>query len=165
MYFFSKMKLFPVNIVLLFVLWGTQLHAQIFSVGGKYDEKPMLQASINAPVLFNKNKPYDVAFGLDYTTPNKKMPSGLQFQVTGMYFLSEGSSKSHLISAGLTSGYLLDFNKEFNNQFRVSPHLYAEFGLLVIKAGYEYLLPLHQGTLFISIGVGAGYLFRHFKIM
>lgn len=159
------MKIFSVKIALFFLLVGGPIHAQVFSLGGKYDKKAMFQAALNVPVLFDKDKPYDVAFGLDYTTPNKNMPSGLQFQVTGMYFLDEGSSKSHLISAGITGGYLLDFNKEFSNQFRFSPHLYAEFGLLTVKAGYDYLLPLQQGTPFISVGLGGGYLFRHFKIM
>src|SRR5690554_7682104 len=82
-----------------------------------------------------------------------------------MYIVVEDDYKSYLISAGITSGYLFDFNKEFSNQFRLSPHLYAEFGLFVVKAGYDYLLPLQQGTPFISIGLGGGYLFRHFKIM
>ncbi|SEH85322.1 hypothetical protein SAMN02927937_01780 [Paenimyroides aquimaris] len=155
-----------VKIALIFVFsLTTSLHAQVFSLGGKYDKKAMFQAALNVPVLFDNDKPYDVAFGLDYTTPNKNMPSGLQLQVTGMYFLDEGSSKSHLISAGITGGYLLDFNKEFSNQFRLSPHVYAEFGLLTVKAGYDYLLPLQQGTPFVSVGLGGGYLFRHFKIM
>src|SRR5690606_11741942 len=140
------MKIFSIKIVFFFLIFVTPLRAQVFSLGGKYDKKGMFQAALNVPVLFDNDKPYDVAFGLDYTTPNKKMPSGLQFQVTGMYFLDEGSSKSHLISAGITGGYLLDFNKEFNNQFRISPHLYAELGLLVVKAGYDYLLPLQQGS-------------------
>lgn len=159
------MKIFPVKIALFFLLVGGPIQAQVFSLGGKYDKKAMFQAALNVPVLFDNDKPYDVAFGLDYTTPNKNMPSGLQLRVTGMYFLDEGSSKSHLISAGITGGYLLDFNKEFSNQFRLSPHLYAEFGLLTVKAGYDYLLPLRQGTPFVSVGLGGGYLFRHFKIM
>lgn len=159
------MNVFSGKIVVFFLFFSGFLQAQIISLGGKYDQKPMFQAAVNAPVLFDKDRPYDVALGLDYTTPNKKMPSGLQLQVTGMYFVVEDDYKSYLISAGITSGYLFDFNKEFSNQFRLSPHLYAEFGLFVVKAGYDYLLPLQQGTPFISIGLGGGYLFRHFKIM
>ncbi|HLW62959.1 MAG TPA: hypothetical protein VKY33_06115 [Flavobacterium sp.] len=159
------MKTTTVTIVFFYLFLGNTLQAQVLGLGWKYDKKPMFQAAFNAPVLFDKNIPYDVAFGLDYTTPNKEVPSGLQLQVTGMYFLDEGSSKSHLISAGLTAGYLIDFNQQFSNQFRLSPHLYAEFVLFVVKAGYDFLLPLQKATPFISVSLGGGYLFRHFKLM
>jgi len=98
-------------------------------------------------------------------TVKTKAPSGLQPQFTAMYFLVDDKYKSYNISAGITSGYLFDFNKEFNNQFRVSPYVYMETFPFNIKVGHEYVMPLNQGQFFVSIGIGGGYLFRHFSIM
>lgn len=151
--------------IVLLMAASVHLHAQFMAVGAKFDKELMFQATVNAPVLFDDDLPYDVSFGVDYTSKNELMPSGLQFQSTAMYFLDEGSSKSHLVYAGLTAGYLLDFNSRFTNQFRFTPHLYAELGFLMIKVGYDYLLPLQKGSPFISVGLGGGYLFRHFKLM
>lgn len=152
-------------VVFLFLFCNQSVKAQIINVGAKYDKVAMFQASFNVPVLFDKHKPYDFAFGLDYTSPNAKAPSGLQPQFTAMYFLVDDKYKSYNISAGVTSGYLFDFNKEFNNQFRVSPYIYTEVFPFNIKVGHEYVMPLNQGQFFISIGIGGGYLFRHFSIM
>ncbi|KAA5534284.1 hypothetical protein [Paenimyroides baculatum] len=151
--------------VFMFLFCNHSIKAQVFSLGAKYDKAAMFQASFNVPVLFDKYKPYDFAFGLDYTSPNAKAPSGLQPQFTAMYFLVDDKYKSYNISAGITSGYLFDFNKEFNNQFRVSPYVYTEVFPFTIKVGHEYVMPLNQGQFFISIGIGGGYLFRHFSIM
>ncbi|MEG1376054.1 MAG: hypothetical protein RSC81_03165 [Myroides sp.] len=158
---------FITKIIGVFLLFfcNQSVKAQIINVGAKYDKAPMFQASINIPVLFDKYKPYDFAFGLDYTSPNANAPSGLQPQFTAMYFLVDDKYKSYNISAGVTSGYLFDFNKEFNNQFRVSPYVYMEAFPFNIKVGHEYVMPLNQGQFFISIGIGGGYLFRHFSIM
>lgn len=154
-----------VTFAVLFCLFGSALHAQIIGLGSKFDKKAMFQATFNAPLIFDKDKPYDVALGIDYTTGNKSVPSGLQVQVTGMIFLDEGRNKSHLLSAGVTTGYLFDFNTNFDNQFRVSPHLYLELFPVYIKAGYDYSMPLQKGTPFVSIGIVGGYMFRHFSIM
>lgn len=151
--------------VFMFLFCNYSLKAQVFSLGAKYDKAAMFQASFNIPVLFDKYKPYDFAFGLDYTSPNAKAPSGLQPQFTAMYFLVDDKYKSYNISAGITSGYLFDFNKEFNNQFRVSPYVYMEAFPFTVKVGHEYVMPLNQGQFFVSIGIGGGYLFRHFSIM
>jgi len=151
--------------VFLFLFCNQSVKAQIINVGAKYDKAAMFQASFNIPILFDKYKPYDFAFGLDYTSPNAKAPSGLQPQFTAMYFLVDDKYKSYNISAGVTTGYLFDFNKEFNNQFRISPYVYTEVFPFNIKVGHEYVMPLNQGQFFISIGIGGGYLFRHFSIM
>ena len=149
----------------LFLFCSQLLKAQVFSLGAKYDKEAIFHASFNILVLFDKYKPYDFAFGLDYTSLNAKAPSGLQPQFTAMYFLVDDKYKSYNISAGITSGYLFDFNKEFNNQFRVSPYVYMEAFPFNIKVGHEYAMPLNQGQFFVSIGIGGGYLFRHFSIM
>lgn len=149
----------------LFLFCNHSIKAQVFSLGAKYDKAAMFQASFNVPVMFDKYKPYDFAFGLDYTSPNTKAPSGLQPQFTAMYFLVDDKYKSYNISAGITSGYLFDFNKEFNNQFRISPYVYMEAFPFTVKVGHEYVMPLNQGQFFVSIGIGGGYLFRHFSIM
>jgi len=151
--------------VFLVLICNQSVKAQVFSVGAKYDKATMFQASFNIPVLFDKYKPYDFAFGLDYTTPNAKAPSGLRPQFTAMYFLIDDKYKSYNVSAGVITGYLFDFNKEFNNQFRVSPHVYMEAFPFTIKVGHDYVMPLNQGHFFISIGIGGGYLFRHFSVM
>lgn len=144
---------------------GHLLNAQILGVGGKLDKEVMFQASFNVPIIMSKDVPYDLAFGVDFTTKNNHMPSGLQLQSTGMYFFHENSSQSRLVSVGLTAGYLFDFNTSFENQFRLSPHFYAEFGFLYFRLGYDYYMPLDKGAPFISMGIGGGYLFRHFKLM
>lgn len=151
--------------VFMFLFCNHSLKAQVFGLGAKYDKAAMFQASFNIPVLFDKYKPYDFAFGLDYTSPNAKAPSGLQPQFTAMYFLVDDKYKSYNISAGIASGYLFDFNKEFSNQFRVSAYVYMEAFPFTIKVGHEYVMPLNQGQFFVSIGIGGGYLFRHFSIM
>jgi len=151
--------------VFMFLFCNHSIKAQVFSLGAKYDKAAMFQASFNVLVLFDKYKPYDFAFGLDYTSPNAKAPSGLQPQFTAMYFLVDDKYKSYNISAGITSGYLFDFNKEFNNQFRVSPYVYMEAFPFTVKVGHEYVMPLNQGQFFVSIGIGGGYFFRHFSIM
>ncbi len=157
-----RVRLFSVVLLMSAVVY---VHAQLIGIGAKFDKELMFQATVNAPVLFDKDLPYEVSFGVDYTSGNPLLPSGLQFQSIAMYFLDEGSSKSHLVYAGLTAGYLLDFNSRFSNQFRFTPHLYAEWGFLVFKPGYDYLLPLQKGSPFISVELGGGFLFRHFKLM
>lgn len=127
----------------MFLFCNHSIKAQVFSLGAKYDKAAMFQASFNVPVLFDKHMPYDFAFGLDYTSPNAKAPSGLQPQFTAMYFLVDDKYKSYNISAGITSGYLFDFNKEFNNQFRVSPYVYTEVFPFTAKVGHEYVMPLN----------------------
>lgn len=151
--------------IFLLLFCSQSITAQVFSLGAKYDKAQMFQASINIPVMFDKYKPYDFAFGLDYTSPNTKAPSGLQPQFTAMYFLVDDKYKSYNISVGITSGYLFDFNKEFNNQFRVSPYIYMEVFPFNVKVGHDYVMPLNQGQFFVSLGIGGGYLFRHFSIM
>jgi len=152
-------------VLFLIVLYHHSLKAQIISLGSKFDKSFMFQSSINIPILFDNNKPYDFAFGLDYTTSNTKSPSGLQPQITAMYFLIDDKYKSYNLSVGVTSGYLFDFSKEFNNQFRVSPYVYIEAFPFNIKLGHNYAMAINQGQFFISIGIGGGYLFRHFSVM
>ncbi|SFT02553.1 hypothetical protein [Sphingobacterium wenxiniae] len=159
------MKVTVFYLTFLWFLGMQSLHAQVVSVGGKFDKKPMFQASLNAPVFFNKYLPYDIAFGLDYTTRNKEAPSGLQPQVTGMYFIVDNDYKDFLVSANVTAGYLFDFNKQFANQFRVSPHVYFEIPFCMVKVGYDYTMPLNKGYPFVSVGLGGFLLFRHFKVM
>ncbi len=87
--------------------------------------------------------------------------SGLQPQVTGMYFLLDEANRNFLISANLTAGYLFDFNKQFAHQVRISPHVYFEIPLLMVKVGYGYMIPLQKGYPFVSIGIGGFQLFRN----
>jgi|SRR5690606_17267296 len=140
--------------------------AQILSAGVKFDKKPMFQATFNAPILFDKNKPFDIFLGADYTTKNSEIPSGLAPQLGFAYYLVDDEYKDFILSANFTAGYLFDFNKKFDNQFRFSPHIYFEFlSLFNAKLGYEYLMPFNKGFPFISIGIGGGMMFRHFRIM
>jgi len=119
--------------VFMFLFCNHSIKAQVFSLGAKYDKAAMFQASFNIPVMFDKYKPYDFAFGLDYNSPNTKAPSGLQPQFTAMYFVVDDKYKSYNISAGVTTGYLFDFNKEFNNQFSISPYVSRKFFRLLLR--------------------------------
>ena len=160
------MRNFFRKITVVFVFSFTMsFYAQVVGLGAKFDKEVVFSANFNAPLFFDKSLPYDIAAGVEYTSANNKLPSGLQLQMSTMYFLDEGSSKSHLITAGVTAGYLFDFNKTFTNQFRLTPYVYAEIGFLYIKTGYDYYMPLQKGNAFISIGLGGGYLFRYFKLM
>lgn len=157
------MKLFLLQISIF--LLGSLVQAQILSAGFKYDKKGMFQASLNFPFLLDKEKPYDFYAGVDYTTKNEEMPSGLAPQLGFAYYLVDDKTKDFLISANLNAGYLFDFNEEFDNQFRLTPHIYFELiSLLNLKIGYEYWMPLNQGFPFISIGIGGGFMFRHFSV-
>ncbi|MGB6083390.1 hypothetical protein [Moheibacter sp.] len=151
----------------IFIFFGfTFSQAQVISAGFKYDKKGMFQATVNYPTLFDKNKPFDIYFGLDYTTKNDEIPSGLAPQLGLAYYIVDNDYKDYLLSANLNAGYLFDFNKEFDNQFRISPHIYFELlSLLNLKVGYEYMMPLGKGYPFVSIGIGGGFMFRHFKMM
>ncbi len=158
------MNLFHIKISLLFL--GSLIQAQIISAGFKYEKRGMFQATVNYPFLFDKEKPYDFYAGADYTTKNEEVPSGLAPQLGFAYYLVDNKTKDFLVSANLNAGYLFDFNPEFENQFRITPHIYFELlSLLNLKVGYEYLMPLNQGFPFISVGIGGGFMFRHFSVM
>ncbi|WP_437921407.1 hypothetical protein [Sphingobacterium sp. LRF_L2] len=139
--------------------------AQVLQLGTKLDKKLMFNATLNYPFFFSKYKAYELMVGLDYSSKNNQMPSGIAPQVTYGYFLVERPARDYLLFTGLTAGYVLDLNKEFDNQFRVSPHLYAEIKFVAIKVGFDYMLPLKRGYPFISLGFGGGHLLRHFKVM
>lgn len=155
------MKLIHIKVLLM--LSGSLIQAQVISAGFiKYDKKGMFQATVNYPLLFNKDKSYDFYAGLDYTTKNHEVPSGLAPQLGFAYYIVDSDYKDYLLSANLNAGYLFDFN----NQFRISPHIYFELlSLLNLKAGYDYMMPLGKGYPFVSIGIGGGFMFRHFNIM
>lgn len=158
------MKFFLIHLCVL--LFGGLLQAQIISAGFKYEKKGMFQATVNYPFLFDKEKPFDFYAGFDYTTKNEEVPSGLAPQLGFAYYMVDDKAKDFLVSANLNAGYLFDFNPEFENQFRITPHIYFEFiSLLNLKVGYDYLMPLNQGFPFISIGIGGGFMFRHFSVM
>ena len=151
---------------LIFLLGSIIANAQIFSAGAKFQEKTMFQATFNAPIFFDKNKPFDIFWGADYTTKNSKTPSGLAPQLGFAYYLVDEKSKNFMLSANFSAGYLFDFNKKFDNQFRFSPHIYFEFlSLINVRLGYDYLTPINQGYPFVSIGIGGGMMFRHFSVM
>lgn len=151
---------------IIFLLGLNITNAQIISAGVKFDKKPMFQATFNAPIFFDKNKPFDIFWGADYTTKNSEIPSGLAPQLSFAYYLVDDEYKDFILSANFTAGYLFDFNKKFDNQFRFSPHIYFEFlSLFNAKLGYDYLTPFNKGFPFISIGIGGGMMFRHFRVM
>lgn len=150
---------------LIFIFGLSTINAQLIGVGTKFDKEFMFQANLNVPIKFNSNNKYDLAFGVDYTTPNSEAPSGLQPQMTGIVYLVDDKLKSHLIYGGLTAGYLFDFNEEFDNQFRLTPHIYWEYtSLIYAKVGVDYATPINKVYPFISIGIGGGHMFRHFSI-
>lgn len=141
------------------------VNAQLIGAGTKFDKQLMFQANVNYPIKFNPNNKYDLAFGVDYTTRNSEAPSGIQPQMTGIVYLVDDKYKSHLIYGGLTAGYLFDFNQEFDNQFRLTPHLYWEYASLIYtKVGVDYATPINKVYPFISIGIGGGHLIRHLSI-
>ncbi|SRR5690606_34373301 len=153
-------------LIILFFFNSQLIEAQVVSAGFKYDKKGMFHAALNYPFFLDKEKPFDFYAGLDFTTKNNEVPSGLAPQLGFAYYLVDDKAKDFLISANLNAGYLFDFNKEFDNQFRVTPHLYFELlSLLNLRVGYEYLMPFNKGFLFVSIGIGGGFMFRHFSIM
>lgn len=158
---------YPINIFfVLFITGALNCPAQIFSLGYRQDKKAMFQAEFNYPFLMDKNRPYNFLVGLDYTTPNKAVPSGLSPQLTFGYYVLDDEYKDYLVMAGLGTGYLFDFNKQFDNQFRITPHLYFEYlGLLNLKLGYNYMIPLQKGYPYVSIGVGGFHMFRYFRLM
>ncbi len=140
--------------------------AQIFSLGMKQDKRPMFQAALNVPLVFNTDKNYDFTVGVDYTSKNSKQPSGLAPQLGFVRYIVDNRYKDFLVSANVQTGYLFDFNKGMDNQFRVSPHLYVEYqGFFHCRVGYDYAMPLQKGYPFVSIGIGGLMMFRHFSIM
>lgn len=158
----------PINFILfqlLFIAGFSSVNAQLIGVGTKFDKQFMFQANVNVPIKFNANNKYDLAFGVDYTTSNSKAPSGLQPQMTGIIYLVDEKNKSFLVYGGLTAGYLFDFNKEFDNQIRLTPHIYYEYSSLIyIKVGADYATPINKVYPFLSIGIGGAHMFRHFSI-
>lgn len=150
---------------IMLIAGALTVNAQFIGVGTKFDKEFMFQATVSVPIKFDSNYKYDLAFGLDYTTSNDKAPSGLQPQVTGIIYLVDDKSKSYLIYGGLTAGYLFDFSKEFDNQIRLTPHIYFELSsLFYVKAGADYATPVNKVYPFISIGIGGGHMFRHFTM-
>lgn len=151
--------------LILFIAGNLIVNAQFIGVGTKFDKQFMFQATANIPIKFDSNYKYDLAFGVDYTTSDDQVPSGLQPQMTGIVYLVDNKYKSYLIYGGLTAGYLFDFNKEFDNQIRLTPHIYYEYSsLFYIKAGADYATPIDKIYPFISIGIGGGHMLRHLSI-
>ncbi len=152
--------------VFLVVMFSVFVKAQIIHAGAKFDRKLMFNATANYAVFYKDKKPFELMIGADFTTGNDKVPSGLAPQISFGYFIVGDEYKDYMIFGGLTGGYLFDFNKEFENQFRITPHIYFEYmALLNLKIGYDYLMPHHKGYPFISIGIGGLQMFRHFKVM
>ncbi|MDR2283646.1 MAG: hypothetical protein LBE37_10575 [Sphingobacterium sp.] len=153
-------------LLLLGIFSISRASAQIFSLGMKQDKRPMFQASLNVPLVFDKGKNYDFTVGVDYTSKNPKQPSGLAPQLGYVRYIVDNRYKDFLVSANLQAGYLFDFNKGMDNQFRVSPHLYVEYqGLFHCRVGYDYAMPLQKGYPFVSIGIGGLMMFRHLSFM
>ncbi|SMC57004.1 hypothetical protein [Moheibacter sediminis] len=151
--------------LILFIAGNLIVNAQFIGVGTKFDKKFMFQATANIPIKFDSNYKFDLAFGVDYTTSNDQAPSGLQPQVTGIMYLVDDKNKSYLIYGGLTAGYLFDFNKEFDSQIRLTPHIYFELSsLFYAKAGVDYAMAVNKVYPFVSIGIGGGHMFRHFTM-
>ena len=147
------------------LLFGVTFAQAQLSNGYKYGEQGMYHVMLNIP-FSNASPFYSSPFyfysGLDFTTKNRKVPSGLAPQVGLAYKIVENEDSATLVSANLNAGYLFDFNKKFDNQFRVSPHLYCELvGNIQIRAGYEYMMPFRKGYPFFSIGIGPGIMFPH----
>lgn len=159
-------------VVALSILPTLEVAAQVVSIGMKQNKSTMFQASVNLPLLANassSNESHDYFVGLDYTTKNKHMPSGLQPQFTYAYYLIDDDKKAHILSTNLGAGYLIDFRSksEFQNQFTINPHIYYEyFALLNVRVGYEHMFPFQKGYPYVSVGLGGFVnLFRNFKIM
>ena len=160
------MKSYYLYLLLLGIFTISKASAQIFSLGIKQDKRPMFQAALNVPVVFDRDKNYDFTVGVDYSSKNPKQPSGLAPQVGFVRYIVDNRYKDFLVSANVHTGYLFDFNKGMDNQFRVSPHLYVEYqALFNCRIGYDYMMPLQKGYPFISIGIGGLMMFRHFSIM
>lgn len=160
------MRIFFLGLLLTGLFYIQDGSAQIFSLGMKQDKRPMFQAALNVPLVFEKDKKYDFTVGVDYTSKNPKQPSGLAPQIGLVRYIVDNRYKDFLVSANLQTGYLFDFNKGMDNQFRLSPHLYVEYqGVLHCRGGYDYAMPLQKGYPFISIGIGGLMMFRHFSIM
>lgn len=160
------MNLIRFIILVTSLVWATNLQAQIASASVKWQEEWMFDASLNYPLFIENDGKFDLMIGANYTTPNSKFPSGLQPQLTGIYRLVDNPTKDYFLSVQLTSGYLIDFTSDFENQFRLSPHFYLEYiGIFNLKMGYDYLMPFNKGYPFVSIGIGGFYMFKDFKIM
>lgn len=160
------MKSYYLCLVLIGIFTVSRASAQILSLGMKQDRRSMFQAALNVPLVFDKDKNYDVTVGVDYTSKNPKQPSGLAPQLGFVRYIVDSKYKNFLVSANVHTGYLFDFNKEMDNQFRVSPHLYVEYqGIFHCRVGYDYAMPLQKGYPFVSIGIGGLMMFRHFSIM
>lgn len=161
-----SMKGFCLCLLLTGFFGISEASAQIFSLGMKQDRRPMFQAALNLPLVFDNDKNYDFTVGVDYTSENPRQPSGLAPQVGFVRYIVDNRYKDFLVSANVQTGYLFDFNKGIDNQFRVSPHLYVEYqGFFHCRVGYDYAMPLQKGYPFVSIGIGGLMMFRHFSIM
>ncbi len=152
--------------LLLMLLSMVAAKSQIINLGYKQQEKGMLQFSFNYPFVLDRYKPYEVMLGIDYTTNNRKAPSGVSPQATFHYYLWDKASSNYLLGVGASAGYLFDFNKAYSNQLRFSPHLYFEYGLLCnVRAGYDLLPAQQRGYPYISIGIGGLHLMRRLRMM
>ncbi|KGE16174.1 hypothetical protein [Sphingobacterium deserti] len=126
----------------------------------------MMQVSLNYPFVLSAYRPFEFMVGIDYTTKNREVSSGLVPQATLHYYLIDDSSNNFLLGVGTGAGYMFDFNTNRNNQIRINPHLYFEYGtILNLRVGYDVMFPNKRGYPFLSIGLGGFHGIRHLKWM
>lgn len=154
-------------LVFFCAILNTKLSAQIFSLGTKYQEKFMFQATFNYPFVYSKYKmPHEFMLGVDYTTKNKHAPSGIMPQATYGVRIVDKDRVDYFLMAGTSVGYNFQLYSNYKNQVKVSPFVYLEYGaVLNLKVGYDYSTQLGKGDPFVSIGIGGLHMFRNFTIM
>lgn len=153
-------------LVLLITLASTSTNAQIINLGYKYQEKGMFNATLNYPMIYDRYTHHEFMLGVDYTSKNRKAPSGISPQLTYAYFVVDNSRTNYMLMTGVSTGYQVSMHNPFKNQFKLSPYIYAEFiAVLNLKIGYDYFLPLQKGYPYVSLGLGGLHMFRHLSFM
>lgn len=157
-----------INVIIMAFLLFTSVSsvAQVLSVGYKYQEKGMFQATFNYPFLFSSSTHHELMLGVDYTSKNDQASSGLTPQFTYGYYIIDNADNDYTLMVGISTGCNFNFNSTFENQFKVTPFVYTELmGLLNVKVGVDYSVQLQKGYPFLSLGLGGLHLFRHLKMM
>lgn len=161
---FFKKKAVLLLVITLFASYFP-VAAQIVNIGYKYQEKGMFQTSFNYPFLYDGSS-HEWMLGIDYTSKNDKAPSGITPQITYGYYLKDNPNSDYFIMTGITAGYQFSLHKSYENQFKITPYVYGELiGIVNIKIGYDYMLPLQKGYPFVSVGIGGLHMFRHLRFM
>ena len=83
-------------------------------------------------------------------------------QATYGYRLWDDKRSEFFVMVGSSAGYNFQLSRDFSNQIKVSPFVYAEYiGVINVKIGYDYATKINKGFPFISVGLGGFHALRN----